>query len=214
MIPNRSRGYYLNGKDEREEYADSLYVELVSNNTCQRMGSVFFAPISLLNAALMCFEYGLYLSSVLTCRVVIESALYTATANENMRVRKPPVDSGIGEYIESYNSTKCAHLLMNLALGDLIKEAEEQGIIDKDIDKLSAKLQEKGNIAAHYAQGNAKHFQRWIPKRASKVGIDKAVEEAGKKVIFDKDETKRILGITVKILIAIIEGTNRVKVVE
>ena len=214
MLENRSREYYLNGIEERTKQADELWKGLIECAYYKRMSSVFVVPISLLNNALMCFECGLYLSSVLTCRVAMESALYLATANENMHVRRQPyIASGIDEYIESYNSTKCAHLLMDLSLEGLINEAQEQKIIERETSRLIHILQEKGNIAAHYTQRTAKHFQKWIPKRASEVGIDKAVEEAGRKIVFDSDQTKQILEISIRIFTAIINGTNRSKVV-
>ena len=216
MLENRSKEYYLNGIGERTAYSDKLWKELVGCDHYKQMHGVFLASSDLLNNPFMCFEYGLYLPAILTCRVVIENALYIATSNENMRVKRlPPVaiDMGMYDYVESYNSTKCSHLLMELSLEGLKKEAQEQGIIENNILELVNRLQEKGNIAAHYAQRQSKQHQRFIPKRALQVGISKAIEEAGKKVVFDPDETKRILEITVKIFVAIIEGTNKTKVI-
>lgn len=215
MYENRSREYYLYGSEERIEYTNSVWSELIRYNHFHRMGSVFIISLNLLNNALVCFEYGMYLSSVLTCRVVIESALYIATSNENMKVRKlHPTASNTNEYIGSYNSTKCAHLLMDLSLEGLKNEALKQKVIDKNTRKLIETLQEKGNMAAHFAQKQAKHYQRWVPKRATEVGIDKAIEDAGKICIFDPDEAKKILETTVKALIGIMEGTNEIKVVK
>ena len=215
MYNNRSEAYYLSGIEERVAYANNLWSKLTAYDNFNRMSSVFVTSINLLNNALMCFEYGLYLSSVLTCRVVIESALYTATSNEDMKViRPPPAAIGSHEYIGSYNSTKRAHLLIDLSFGGLKNEAQEQRLVSKKTYKLIDSLQEKGNIAAHYAQKQAKYHQRFIPKRAAEVGIEKAIEEVGERCIFDPDETKKTLETTVTVLIDIMDGTNSIKVVK
>ena len=214
MLENRSREYYLSGIDERAEYADNLWQQLTKSDNYVEMESVFVVPLDLFNNALMCFEYGLFLSSALTCRVVIENSLYMATSHENIKIKRPSLNVGIGPDAESYNSTKCAHLLMNLSMDGLGKEALEQKLIDQNTSNLIVKIQEKGNIAAHYMQRQAKIFQRWIPKRASEVGIDQAIKEAGQRSVFDPSETKATLETTAKILAKIIEGTYKNKVVD
>ena len=214
MLENRSREYYLSGYDERVEYAERLWQQLVKSNNYKEMESVFTILLNLFNNALMCFEYGLFLSSALTCRVVIEGSLYMATANENIKIRRPqPNAIGVNPYAESWNAAKCTHLLMDLSMDGLRKEALEQKLIDQETSNMILTIQEKGNIAAHYTQRQAKIYQRWLPKRASKVGIDQAIKEAGQKYVFDPAETKIVLETTTKIMINIIEGTYKTKVV-
>ena len=140
MYNNRSEAYYLSDIEERVAYVNNLWSKLTAYDNFNR-SSIFVTSINLLNNALMCFEYGLYLSSVLSCRVVIESALYAATSNENMKViRPPPAAIGSHEYIGSYNSTKRAHLLIDLSFGGLKNESLRTKFNKKksnaDIDRL------------------------------------------------------------------------------
>jgi hypothetical protein len=201
------------GVKERKEYANKLWEKLVSTTNYKKMWIVFYPVLEEFDNGLRCFEYGSDLAAVLTCRVVIEGALYIATANENLKSRTIG-QLVIQEYVGSWNAMKCSRFLMEMTLEGLKKEALEQKIIDKVVERKINKIQKKGNIAAHYIQKFSQHQQRWIPRTAEEIGIDKALKKAGAKYYFNTAETIRILNESATVIANIMEGMEKTKLVK